>query len=210
MSLSSAADAIAAVIEGLDLRDVTLVIHDLGGPAGIAAAARMPERIAAIAAINTFAWRPSGVAFRGMLAVMGSRTVRETDAATGWLPGLTSTRFGVGRHWNRAERSAFRAAVGKDGRRALHRYMADARHDDRLFEITQTALEGPLRDRPLLTVFGQRNDPFKFQQRWQELFPAARRHVIPRGYHFPMCDAPQTVAAHLRAWHADHVTPHPA
>src|SRR5690348_12749756 len=36
-TLTAAADAVTAVIEGLDLADLTLVIHDLGGPAGIAA-----------------------------------------------------------------------------------------------------------------------------------------------------------------------------
>lgn len=39
-TLAAAADAVHAVISYLDLREVTLVIHDLGGPAGIAAAAR--------------------------------------------------------------------------------------------------------------------------------------------------------------------------
>jgi haloalkane dehalogenase len=33
-SLSQAADAVAAVVDALQLRDVTLVAHDLGGPAG--------------------------------------------------------------------------------------------------------------------------------------------------------------------------------
>jgi pimeloyl-ACP methyl ester carboxylesterase len=199
VNLTGAADAVAAVIDELDLRDITLVVHDLGGPAGIAAAVRTPERIAAIAAMNAFAWRPAGKAFRGMLAVMGSGIARETDALADWLPRLTATRFGVGRHWSRAERSAFRATFGKDGRRALHRYLADARRNDDLYQITQAGLEGPLRDRPLLTVFGQRNDPLNFQPRWKALFPAARQHVIPRGYHFPMCDAPKTVATYLRA-----------
>ena len=39
ISLAASAIAVGAVIEALDLRDVTLVAHDLGGPAGLAAAA---------------------------------------------------------------------------------------------------------------------------------------------------------------------------
>ncbi|WP_156174215.1 alpha/beta fold hydrolase, partial [Mycobacterium nebraskense] len=39
-TLAEAGEAVAAVIDALQLRDVTLVAHDLGGPAGFLAAAR--------------------------------------------------------------------------------------------------------------------------------------------------------------------------
>ncbi|TMQ89830.1 alpha/beta hydrolase, partial [Actinomadura soli] len=206
ISLATAADAVTAVLRTLDLRHVTLAVHDLGGPAGISAAAREPDRVAAIAAINTFAWRPTGIAFRGMLAVMGSGLVRESDAWTGWLPWLISTRFGVGRQLGRPERRAFRAVIDRDGRRAFHRYIADARRNDQLFQETEAALRGPLADRPLLTVFGQRNDPLNLQPKWKALFPGAVQHTVAGGYHFPMCDAPAQVADHVRTWHTAHVT----
>src|SRR5690349_15832529 len=48
-TLAQAGDAVIAVIDALQLRDVTLVAHDLGGPAGFLAAARRPDRIAAFA-----------------------------------------------------------------------------------------------------------------------------------------------------------------
>ena len=69
-------------------------MHDLGGPAGLAGAAQRPERVRGIAAINTFGWKPSGIAFRGMLALMGSALMREIDVATAFLPWLASTAFG--------------------------------------------------------------------------------------------------------------------
>jgi pimeloyl-ACP methyl ester carboxylesterase len=49
---------VGALIDTLDLRDVTPVAHDLGGPAGLAAAAARPERFRGVVAVNTFAWRP--------------------------------------------------------------------------------------------------------------------------------------------------------
>jgi len=45
ISLERASRALTAVIEALNLTDITLVFHDLGGPSGIAGAARMPDRI---------------------------------------------------------------------------------------------------------------------------------------------------------------------
>lgn len=44
--------------------------------------------------------------FRGMLAMMGAGPIRGSDALIGWLPAATSGRFGVGRHWNQADRKA--------------------------------------------------------------------------------------------------------
>jgi len=93
-TLTQAGDAVAAVIDALELSDVTLVAHDLGGPAGFLAATRRSDRVAALAAVNCFAWKPTGPAFRGMLAAMGSGAVRELDAATAVLPRITSTAFG--------------------------------------------------------------------------------------------------------------------
>ncbi|WP_423796897.1 alpha/beta fold hydrolase [Mycobacterium tuberculosis] len=63
-TLAQAADAITSVIDALQLRDLTLVAHDLGGPAGFLAAARRGDRVAALAAVNCFAWRPTGPLFR--------------------------------------------------------------------------------------------------------------------------------------------------
>jgi pimeloyl-ACP methyl ester carboxylesterase len=205
-TLAAAAAATSAVIDALDLRDITLVLHDLGGVAGLHAAAEQPGRIGAIAAVNTFGWRPDGPIFRGMLAAMGSGVMREVDAATGWLPAAASGRFGAGRHWSRADRAAYRAGIDGDARRSIHHYLADARRAEGLYASIDAALRGPLSNRPLLTVFGQYNDPLRLQRRWKALFPVARQEIVPNGNHFPMCDAPATVAQWIQDWYAAEVT----
>lgn len=116
--------------------------------------------------------------FRGMLAMMGAGPVRGSDALIGWLPAATSGRFGVEPHWSQADRKAFRKTFDRQSRRGFHRYMADARRAEDILGMTEAALTGPLKDRPLLTIFGARNDPLKFQPRWKKLFPAAQQHVI--------------------------------
>lgn len=199
-TLAQAGEAVVAVIDALQLRDLTLVAHDLGGPAGFLAAARRADRVAGLAAVNCFAWRPTGPAFRGMLAAMGSAPVRELDAATGALPRLTSSSFGVGRHWSRADRAVFRAGIDASARRAWHAYFKDARGAPALYAEIGTALRASLADRPALTVFGQFNDPLRFQPRWKALFPAARQLKVSRGNHFPMCDDPDFVAEALRSF----------
>ncbi|HEY1308555.1 MAG TPA: alpha/beta fold hydrolase [Vicinamibacterales bacterium] len=204
VTLQRSARAVTAVIESLDLRDLTLVAHDTGGPPAFAAAARAPERIRGIVGVNTFGWRPSGRAFRGMLAVMGSDFMRRVDLATNFLSRVTSTNFGVGRHLDGRSRRAFREGLERS-QSAFHDYLRDARQSDALYDELASAFEWPLGRLPLLTIFGERNDPLGFQPQWKSLFPAARQVVIPKGNHFPMCDDPDFVAEEIRHWHRERV-----
>jgi pimeloyl-ACP methyl ester carboxylesterase len=200
LTLQSSARAVQQVIHALDLRDLTLVLHDTGCPPALAAASREPDRVRGIVGVNTFAWPPAGAAFRGMLALMGSGAMRRFDGATKLLPWVTSTKFGVGRHLDEASRRAYHAGLSQTID-AFHIYLGEALHSDAIFDEVSRALAGPFRRLPLLTIFGERNDPLKFQPQWKRLFPSARQVVIPKGNHFPMCDDPDRVAHAIRDWH---------
>jgi pimeloyl-ACP methyl ester carboxylesterase len=199
-TLENSARAVSLVIETLDLRDITLIIHDTGGPPALAAAARAAGRIRGIVAVNTFAWRPAGAAFRGMLGLMGSSIVRAIDMATRILPRITASGFGVGRHLDATSRRAYRRGIARSIG-AFHDYLGRARFSDDIYKEVWLALAGPLHRVPLLTIFGERNDPLGFQPQWKRFFPEARQVVIPNGNHFPMCDDPIFVAETIRAWH---------
>jgi len=201
-TLTNSARAVEAVIRALDLQNVTLVVHDSGGPPALAAAARTTARVRGIVGINTFGWRPEGAAFRGMLAVMGNPLVRQADLATGVLARVTSTAFGVGRHLDDASRRAYRAGLTRT-MGAFHDYLNSARFSDEIYDEVARALTGSFRGLPLLTIFGERNDPLGFQPRWRRLFPDSRQETIPAGNHFPMCDDPDLVTELIRAWHHD-------
>jgi pimeloyl-ACP methyl ester carboxylesterase len=198
--LEQSARAVKALIEYLELTDLVLVVHDLGGPAGVVGAARSRARVTRIAAVNAFAWRPEGRALRAMLRVVGSRLVRELDVLTRAVPRITATRFGAGRHLNSVDRRAFLASLGPHEIRAFHNYLADALRCEPLYAEAFVALRGPFAVLPLLTVFGERNDPFHFQPTWRKLFPGATQLVIRGGNHFPMCDDPPFVAQAIDVW----------
>ena len=51
-TLAHAADAVTAVVDTLQLNDVTLAAHDLGGPAGFLTASRRADRFAALVSVN--------------------------------------------------------------------------------------------------------------------------------------------------------------
>ena len=139
--------------------------------------------------------------FRGMLALMGSVVMREFDAVSKLVPRITKSSFGVGRHFDQASRDAFYRGIGAQGVRSFHAYVADARNFQ-IYEQVDSALTGPFRILPMVTIFGGRNDPLGFQPRWKKLFPNVEQIIVPNGNHFPMCDAPNLVANTIRRLHS--------
>jgi pimeloyl-ACP methyl ester carboxylesterase len=205
VSLRAAATAVRSVIDALDLRAITMIFHDVGGPVGLAAAAECPERIAGLVAVNALGWRPTGIALRGMLGLVGSAPARAIGGRSGWLARLSASSFGAGRHWTRSDRRVFLAGLDRPARRNIHRYLNALRRENDLLRQAETALSEDLARLPLLTVFGSRNDPFGLAKRWKQFFPTAEQRIVPGGNHYPMGDAPEAVAEWIRCWHAEHV-----
>lgn len=198
---------INSLLDHLAVERATFVIHDLGGVVGVAAATERPERFAALAVTNSFAWPADRRALRTMLAIFGSRTATATLGTVRLVPRLTRGKAGVGLHYDKADRQAF---FGPYRRRAaarnFHRAMRSARHAQDLYSEAERRLRADHTDLPVLTVFGENNDPFGFADRWRAMFPHARSWTVPDGNHFPMCDNPDGYARHLRHWHRDEVT----
>jgi pimeloyl-ACP methyl ester carboxylesterase len=205
-TLFNGAQLVAGFLEALGVEEIIPVLHDVGGLVGVMAVAGRPERVRALVAVNTIAWSYKPLHERAMLRIMASTPMREFDAVTGVLPRLVAGRFGAGRHLDRAARRAVRQSMGRpDDRRLVHRYLRSVLKDVDSARRAEAALQGPLADRPLLTIFGQFNDYFGLQRIWRELFPHARQVVVPRGNHFPMGDAPDIVVESIRSFRRDKV-----
>ena len=205
VSLESDSHLLESFVDVLGLQTFTLVVHDLGGGVGVGMATRRPGQVDGLVLINTFAWPADTRGLRGMLRVMGSRPVRTVNSGTNFLARASSTRFGVGRHFDRDQRFGYVGMFEDKGpRRRFHDLMASVPEESDYLSDVETGLVR-LTDRPVLTIFGRRNDPFRFQERWLAHFPAADQIVIPKGYHFPMCDAPAEVAERIADWHAAHI-----
>jgi haloalkane dehalogenase len=108
ISLDRASRALTAVTQALDLTDITLVVHDLGGPR------------------------------------------------------ITASSFGVGRHMEEPSRKAFLFGIGTEGIRSFHSYLRDALKANTIYTQIYDVLTGPFRKLPVITIFGERNDPLGF------------------------------------------------
>lgn len=208
VDLAGHAAVLTTLLDHLEVDRATFVVHDLGGIVGLRSATRRPERCRGLVAANTFAWRPEGRALRAMLAVMGSRAVIAVLGSTRFVPRLSRGRFGVGRHYDRSDRRAYFGPYRRrrSYARNFHRVMRSARRSPDLFDEVESELDR-FADRPVLTVFGEKNDPFGFADRWRALFPNTTSWVVPGGNHFPMCDDPEGCASEIRRWHRAEIEP---
>jgi pimeloyl-ACP methyl ester carboxylesterase len=107
-SVQANAGILDGFIDALDLQDITMVVHDVGGPLGFLAAARRPQRFRALVISNTFGWPLAGYpAVRRMLTIIASPPFGAMNSLTNVVATFTASRYGVGRRMGKADRRAF-------------------------------------------------------------------------------------------------------
>ena len=206
-SVAANARILEAFMDALDLQDVTMVLHDVGGPLGFVIAARCPQRFRGLVLSNTFGWPLAGYpAVRRMLGAVTSPPSMAVNNLTNVVARLTATSYGVGRKMSRADRRAFLGPWrSRRSRRATLRVLAGVLRIDPLMAGVERSLRTTLADLPVLTVFGRKNDPCGWQDRFQQIFPGAMAVRIADGHHFPFSDDPDGYAAAISTWWAGQV-----
>lgn len=198
------------LVLALDLRDITLVVHDWGGAIGMGLAARHPDRIARLVITNTAAFADPRVPLRIRACRapgLGALLVRGLDAFAGLAP-----RMAVERRLEpdvaRAMRFPYRG-FGSGGwarRVAIHGFVRDiptsAAHPT---AATLAAIEAALpafAGLPACIVWGERDWCFtpRFRERWQHFLPRAEVHALPDAGHWVMEDAPDEVVRILHGF----------
>jgi cis-3-alkyl-4-acyloxetan-2-one decarboxylase len=191
-----------ALVDGLDLRDLTLVAHDWGGPIGLGAMLERRDRLARIVLINTWAWelpsfippflrefRTEGLgeilALGGNLfveSIPGGMAHREIDPVM-----LDAYRAPFPDYWSRVGTLAFQRDIPLTDR---DRSALPMRHiHERLEEL----------EVPVTLLWGMRDRIFQpiFLDMWRELFPDADVVELEDAAHFVPEDRPDAVVAVL-------------
>jgi len=204
-SLERHVENLRAVVRALDLREVTLVLHDWGGPIGMGLAVHEPERIARIVIANTVAFAP--------------KEKRPLTKWHAWLSTWWGYRLGV--HLNAVQRSAMTLGVARplapEVERAYRWPMRRRGGRVAAARFVQMVPDGPdhptaavlrryeadypkLADKPMLVLWADKDRVMRprFARRWLDSFPAADiRHVAPDAGHFWQEDAPELFAPHI-------------
>jgi cis-3-alkyl-4-acyloxetan-2-one decarboxylase len=188
------------VIDELDLRDVTLVAHDWGGPIGLGAMLERPDRLRALVLMNTWAWelpswlppfirefRTEGLgeilALGGNLfveSIPGGMARRDTDPVM-----MDAYRAPFPDYWSRAGTLAFQRDIP----------MTERERSVPLISSIHERL--PSLEVPVLLVWGMRDPVFQpvFLDQWRELLPQAEVAALEDASHFVIEDRPDAVVA---------------
>jgi haloalkane dehalogenase len=187
------------LLDQLDLTDVTLVLHDWGGPIGLGAALDRAERIRAVVAMNTWAWElPSFLPpflrqFRteglGELLALGGNLFVES------IPGGMFRRD-TDPQMMEAYRAPFPDYWSRIGTLAFPRDVPLTERDPSAPAIARIQDGLPRMEKPLLLVWGMRDRVFQpvFIDQWRELVPRAQLVQIGDASHYLVEDRPDAVA----------------
>ncbi len=188
----------------LDLRGITLVLHDWGGAIGLGFARRHPERIARLVVMNTAAF-PGKAPLRLRVCRapgVGPFLVKRLNAFAGLAP-----RLAVAKPLDRAAKHGLQLPYRRaEDRIAIARFVQDIplspRHRSwKELEAIERALPR-FAELPICIVWGERDFVFtpRFREEWQKRFPRAEVHPLEDAGHWLLEDAPREVEAILRSF----------
>ena len=206
-----------------DLRDLTLVMHDFGGPVGMGLAIRHPERIKRILSVNgpTPAGQPdlieritANVAgapwFQWILKAETEGVLRQVLGQLDYSILSTLKLNGFERNeiitdsWLGAYRSPFPTPVEAAGAIGWAEGFATGAH---AFEQPDSATKAALAKKPALALWGEADRTLQaehFLPLFSQAFPSGEVHRLPGAGHYSPEDAPDEVAQRVADFVALH------
>ena len=198
------AQVLEQLVLQLDLRDVTLMVQDWGGPIGFAAAARHPERFSRFVLGNTWAWPKSDVATQAFSRLLGGPIGRRLILNRNFfvekvLPGGVNLRK-LSPEVMDAYRGPFPTPESRVPTWVFPREILRSRP---FLADVERGLSA-LRERRTLIVWPTKDVAFKERERrrWQALFPDHRTVLLEGAGHYIQEDAPEKIIGAIRDWTA--------
>jgi haloalkane dehalogenase len=197
-------DNATALWDHLDLRDVTLGVHDWGGAIGFGLAARRREAIRRFVVFNTAAFLGGRMPWRIRICripIFGTVAVRAINGFAGAATFMACARRE--RMTAEVKRGYLLPYRSFRDRIAVHRFVQDIPMSPRVSsydEVREIEASLPqLRDRPMVILWGMKDFCFtpRFLAEWTRRFPEARVHRYEDAGHYVVEDAHERILPEL-------------
>lgn len=193
------------LVLALDLRGITLVLHDWGGAIGMGLARRHPGRIARLVILNTAAFPSPRMPWRIRACrapLVGPYLVRQWNAFAALAP-----RMAVERKLSPEVRAQFQAPYDTPAHRiAIQRFVEDIPMSPRHPSWSELDETGRALQRfaglPACIVWGEKDWCFTrhFREEWMRRFPDAEVHRLEHAGHWLLEDEPEEALRHVRGF----------
>lgn len=193
------------LVKALALPQIDLVIHDVGGPAGLLYAVRHPERVRKLVILNTTVFKrdyrppiPAVMQFipglRELSRPFFNRPAFDYFFKQGLARPARMRKAVLDTHWKLARQDGGLRCI-------LDTWAQFAAGAPAIEEIRKKMGEFPT---PVLVMFGAEDNflPPQIAERFTKTFPHAELRLLPGAGHFLQEDAPEVVADKLLAFTA--------
>ncbi|MDO4585027.1 MAG: alpha/beta fold hydrolase [Planctomycetia bacterium] len=194
---------VLALVESLQLREITLVAHDWGGAIGMGAAVAAPERFRQFLLCNTGAFRFASCPWR--IRVCRVPWLGDWAVKGGNVFARAAIRMAVEKRLSPTVRAGLLAPYDNwHNRLATHEFVRDIPLSprDRSYETLVRVEEGlsQFRNHPVTLLWGMRDWCFTpaFLKRFQEIFPQAQTYPFPDAGHYLVEDAWEEILPVIR------------
>lgn len=192
-----------ALIKELNLKDITLIVHDWGGAIGMGVATRHPELIKRMVVMNTAAFRSLEIPFRINILrnPLGEWFIRMFNGFAG-----PATTMAVTKKLSPLVKKGFILPYDNfESRIATAKFVRDIPlNSDHPTYKTLSNIEDKLKTikAPTLLLWGEKDFCFtmNFQKRWLEFFPRAKVKTYPDAGHYLLEDKTLEVISEIESF----------
>lgn len=182
------------------LKDITLVVHDFGGPIGFDFALRNPQRVKSIVVLNSWLWSSEGEPdFIRLKRILKSPFLPFLYRYLNFSPRfILPGSFGDHKLPKRILKQYTRPFADRTQRYGALAFAKALLNDQAWFEQLWNRRQA-LTDKPLLLLWGMKDPVLKprYLHKFQSGFPHARTVELPTCGHFPQEEQPEAVSKAL-------------
>ena len=172
------ADNLEKLIEHLQLKDITLVVHDFGGPIGLRYAIRHPENVKRLIILNTWMWSLEDE--QQMMKVskfLSGGIGKFLYLRLGFSPRLLLPKgYHQRKHLTKDVHQHYLKPLSSAASRLGTWEFAKALHQSNTYFNALWQQREKIRFIPKLILWGEKDSllPINFSNKWQETFPEAK------------------------------------